>query len=129
MRTILAVEWLPREQNSRERSGIASARVVLQTAWETGQWLTGIIKNRFEKEFDGVQDVFELQVRNDAPFPSCRPDDRVMPTPHEKLITQLVPAQPQQRLRLRSRPFPYRRRRCPEGRQEGQRLCHRRPHL
>lgn len=41
----------------------------------------------------------------------------------------LFPAQPEQRLRLRSRPLSLRHRRCSQGRPPRQRLCHCRPHL
>lgn len=46
-------------------------------------------------------------------------------------LTRCLPttAQPEQRLRLRPRPFPLRPVRCPESRPEGQRLPYCRPHL
>lgn len=137
---------------------------------------------RFEKEFDGVNDVFELQVcsstQHPCQYPPSQPQCLDLPpircagyvkgklnkkwpdscprycralsyalSLHHQICYQvqapmarhdgrkltssnLAPAaQPQQRLRLRSRSLPYRRRCRAESRPPRQRLCHRHSHL
>ena len=76
-------------------------------------WLTHRTRVRYEKEFDGVQDVFELQVRDGLakPWTTHRLEEGQKEKEKERRrhfdqTSNLVPAaQPEQRLRVRSRPL------------------------
>ncbi|KAL0640069.1 Cytochrome c oxidase subunit 6 [Maublancomyces gigas] len=66
---------------------------------------------RYEKEFDNVNDVFELQVRILPRFPNRHLGRKII----RSLILIKLIAQPQQRFCLRSRTLPLSDRRCPQG--------------
>lgn len=93
--------------------------------------LTACLNGRFEKEFEGVQDVFELQVRTDTStrrmttaFKTFSHVDQLRPPLSQlpclytiELLANRLPflAQPEQLLRLRSRPLRRGPHRGPEG--------------